>query len=574
MKLLRVLARAYPRRTAVMLGCLLLAGLAQGISVSSLLPLLTLIANDGAADTSPLGRAVAGGLQALHLSPTAAVLLALIVGGTALKAALNLLANRQIGYTVAHIATDLRLGLIRALLATRWEYYVHAPLGGFANAVALEATRAADAYLRATTMLTLALQGAVYAAIACALSWQAALLALLAGVAMTALLHSLVRLSRRAGARETKLAKSLLGRLTDVLRAIKPLKAMGREHLLEPLLEGETRRLHRAIELEVLSKAAMRALREPLIVIALAAGAVGAFSLFALPLATIIMLALLCTRTLDTLGRMQSEYQDLAACESAFWSLQTMTREAEAAREAPRGGAPPVLQRAVRLASVSFAYAEDPVLEQASLIVPAGELTVLTGPSGGGKTTVADLIVGLIEPQAGAVWIDDVPLASLDTAQWRASIGYVPQEPLLLHDTVAVNVTLGDPALTRADVDAALHAAGARELVAALPDGVETVVGERGLRLSGGQRQRIALARALVRRPALLVLDEATTALDPESEAGICATLRLLRGRVTILAICHQGRLIDSADRVYRVSGGTITEVRLRALDSPAAAAR
>jgi ATP-binding cassette subfamily C protein len=165
-----------------------------------------------------------------------------------------------------------------------------------------------------------------------------------------------------------------------------------------------------------------------------------------------------------------------------------------------------------------------------------------------------------------------VPLAGLDTAQWRAFIGYVPQEPLLLHDTVAGNVTLGDPALSAADVDAALHAAGAGELVAALPDGVETVVGERGLRLSGGQRQRIALARALVRRPALLVLDEATTALDPESEAGICATLRLLRGRVTILAICHQGRLIDSADRVFRVSGGTITEVRLRALDHRAAA--
>ena len=107
-------------------------------------------------------------MQTLHLAPTAAVLLALIVGGTALKAALILLANRQVGYTVAHIATDLRLGLIRALLATRWEYYVHAPLGGFANAVALEATRAADAYLRATTILMLVLQGVVYAAIACA----------------------------------------------------------------------------------------------------------------------------------------------------------------------------------------------------------------------------------------------------------------------------------------------------------------------------------------------------------------------------------------------------------------------
>jgi len=562
MGLLRVFAFAYPRRTAIMVGCLLLAGVAQGVSVSSLLPLLTLIAGDGSADTSPIGRAVASGLQFLHLPPTAGVLLALIVGGTALKAALVLLANRQIGDTVAHIATDLRDGLIRALLAARWEYFVHAPLGGFANAVALEATRAADAYLRAATMLTLGLQGVVYAAIACLLSWRAALLALALGVAMTALLHSLVRVSRKAGTRETRLAKSLLSRLTDVLRAIKPLKAMGREDLLAPLLEGETRGLHRAIELEVLSKAAMRALREPLIAIALAAGAYAAFALFDLPLATVIMLGLLCFRTLDTLGRMQSEYQDLATCESAFWSLRAMTREAEAAREVRRPGAAPVLRRGVRLAAVTFAYAEAPVLEAASLRLPAGELTVLTGPSGGGKTTVADLIVGLVEPQSGAVWIDDAPLTSLDTAQWRGAIGYVPQEALLLHDSVAANVTLGDADLTAADVDAALHAAGATDLVAALPAGVDSVVGERGLRLSGGQRQRIALARALVRRPALLILDEATTALDPESEAAICATLERLRGRVTILAICHHGRLIDRADRVLRVAGGTITAVR------------
>ena len=559
MGLLRVFASDYPRRTAIMVGCLLLAGVAQGISVSSLLPLLTLITGDGAADSSPIGRAVAGGLRFLDLPPTAGVLLALIVGGTALKAVLVLLANRQIGDTVAHITTDLCDGLIRALLAARWEYFTHAPLGAFANAVALEATRAAAAYLHAATMLTLGLQGLVYAAIACLLDWRAALLALAIGTAMTALLHTLVRVSRRAGRRETRLAKSLLGQLADVLRAIKPLKAMGREDLLAPLLEGETRGLHRAIEMEVLSKAAMRALREPLIVVALGAGAFAALSLFGLPLATVILLGLLCLRTLDTLGRMQSEYQDLVTCESAFWSLRAMTQEAEAARELRRPGAAPVLQRAVRLAAVTFAYADTPVLEAASLRVPAGELTVLTGPSGGGKTTVADLIVGLVEPQAGAVWVDEAPLTGLDTDQWRGAIGYVAQEGWLLHDSIAANVTLGDPELTPADVDAALSAAGATELVAALPAGVDTVVGERGLRLSGGQRQRIALARALVRRPALLILDEATTALDPASEAAICATLERLRGRVTILAICHHGQLIERADHVHRVAGGTIT---------------
>jgi ATP-binding cassette subfamily C protein len=124
-----------------------------------------------------------------------------------------------------------------------------------------------------------------------------------------------------------------------------------------------------------------------------------------------------------------------------------------------------------------------------------------------------------------------------------------------------MNVSLGDPAVSQDDVLAALSAAGADDFVAALPEGIDTPVGERGLRLSGGQRQRIALARALVRKPSLLILDEATTALDPATEAGICATLRRLRGEVTLLAICHQSALIDMADRVYRVQGGRIVRL-------------
>jgi ATP-binding cassette subfamily C protein len=124
---------------------------------------------------------------------------------------------------------------------------------------------------------------------------------------------------------------------------------------------------------------------------------------------------------------------------------------------------------------------------------------------------------------------------------------------------VATNVTLGDSKLGEAEVETALKLAGAWDFVSALPEGVRTTVGERGLRISGGQRQRIALARALVHRPKLLILDEATAALDPATETSISATLRELRGRLTILAICHQGPLIDVADRVYRVKDGAVT---------------
>jgi ATP-binding cassette subfamily C protein len=137
-------------------------------------------------------------------------------------------------------------------------------------------------------------------------------------------------------------------------------------------------------------------------------------------------------------------------------------------------------------------------------------------------------------------------------------VGYVPQEVLLFNGTIFDNIALGDPAITEADVKAALEDAGAQGFVEALPDGLNAPVGERGAMLSGGQRQRIALARALVHRPALLILDEATSALDPETEKEICQTVRRQAGKLTVLAITHQPAWVTIADRVYRVVEGAV----------------
>jgi ATP-binding cassette subfamily C protein len=184
------------------------------------------------------------------------------------------------------------------------------------------------------------------------------------------------------------------------------------------------------------------------------------------------------------------------------------------------------------------------------------------GPSGAGKTTIADLIIGLLRPQEGEVLIDNVPLEQVDLTQWRRMIGYVPQESFLLHETVLWNVTLGDPEVNESDAEAALRAAGAWEFVAELPQQIHSSVAERGMALSGGQRQRIAIARALARRPKLLILDEVTSSLDPQAEAAICQTLQGLRGQLTILAISHQPAVVEAADRIYRIQNSEVILVR------------
>ncbi len=285
-------------------------------------------------------------------------------------------------------------------------------------------------------------------------------------------------------------------------------------------------------------------------------------TMLAMPLAEVVILVFLCARIVGDLGKVQKSMQRLAVKESAYWALLDLIREAHEAVEVTSGDRPARFGREIHVDGVSFTHEVAPVLRDAEMVIPAGSLTVITGPSGSGKTTLVDLIIGLLQPDAGEVRVDGVALPEIAAREWRMQIGYVPQETLMLHQSVAQNVTLGDPSVPLADVHAALHAAGASEFVAELPEGVDTIVGERGLRLSGGQRQRLALARALVRKPSLLVLDEATTALDPATEREICETLRALRGTVTLVAICHHGHLIEVADLVYRVEGTRIDLVR------------
>ena len=190
--------------------------------------------------------------------------------------------------------------------------------------------------------------------------------------------------------------------------------------------------------------------------------------------------------------------------------------------------------------------------------VRIGEVAVLTGPSGAGKTTISDLIVGLHSAEAGRVLIDDTPIEDIDLIKWRQMVGFVPQELILFHDTIYANVALGDERLGETEVRAALEAAGAWEFVSEKPEGVMSVVGEKGAKLSGGQRQRIALARALVTNPRLLILDEVSSALDPETERDICRVVRRLAENRAVLAITHRSAFLEIADRIYRLDNGTV----------------
>ncbi len=550
--------RSYPRRSAMMLVCLLFAGLSEGVGIATFLPLLDLIVGGGSSSNTMLGRITREALAAVSLEPSLSILLSLIVAGITLKSGFTLLAMKQVGYTVAYVVTDFRLAMVRALLGARWDYFVSHQVGEFTNAISTEAIRLSKGYRLACTIISESIHVLFYIAIAALISWEVTLLSLFTGSVITFLLYPLVKMAKKAGQRQTESFQSLLPRLTDLLHGIKPIKAMARENQVRTLLDDESKNLKKALQQQVLSSEMLTILREPILILFMAIGIYFVLKHRSVPMANFMIMAFLFYRTVNRIGSVQKQVQTVATLESAYWSFRNKLKEVESAGEVLSGSIRPELNHQVAFENVCFSYGDKEILKNISFSIPYGKLTVITGISGAGKTTIADMLTGIVRPRVGDVLVDGIPFSQIDLRKWRQMIGYVPQEMFLFHETVYANVTLGEDTLTRQDVEEALIKAGALDFVSALPQGMDSVIGERGGKISGGQRQRISVARALVRKPRLLILDEVTTLLDPKTEAALCSTIFKLRGEMAILAISHQPTMVESADFVYRLDKGQI----------------
>jgi len=537
---------------------LVLAGISEGFGVGALLPLFRQLAAGAAGSENWVGRGIETLLAQFGFAPTMGSLLGLVALMMVIKGGLVLLAMQQVGYAVATVETDLRLSLIRSLMNADWLYFTGQASGRFANAVTTEAYYASHCYDITTRLLAEGVQLLVYATLSFLVSWKMTLGGLMGGGMCVLILSRLNAMARRSGEKQTRLLNAVSERLVDGIGNIKPLKAMACEDRLIPLLESEIEGLRHAKERQVLSFGALRAMTEPLFVVVLAGATYLAFRALQSEIEVLALLILLFWRSLLRIGGVQFNFQELARYQSAYWSIRSAVEEAERSAEQIGGRKSPSLNVGLEFCDLSFSHTEKIVLDRVSLTISPGSVTALVGPSGQGKTTVADLIAGLLSPDSGEVLIDRVPLGEIDLRTWRSMIGYAPQESILFHDTVFTNVTLRAPDLTRAHAEAALKAAGAWEIVSGLPDGMETVVGERGGKLSGGQRQRIVLARALIRNPRMLILDEVTSSLDSESEAEILATLSGLKGKTTMLIISHRPAAAEIADRVYRIENGRV----------------
>jgi ATP-binding cassette subfamily C protein len=558
-QLLTIFFTAEGTKPWLVLTCLLLAGLAEAGSIGTLLPAASSILDSGASGGTGAGPAIKSFIETLGIPASLGNLLIIVVSLMVAKSVLAFAALSYSGITSARVAINLRRKLIKAIFDARWSFYADQSGGRFANAISNDATRAGDAYQFAAIVVAGIVQLLAYASVAVFIDWRIALLGGVGSAILYFAMNALIRTSKRSGYKQTDRVSDLTVDMVDMLNNIKALKSMDRYGLMVQGLSGLLKRIKRSLTTIQIAKQGVIQGSDALIVLMTGAGAYVAYTYLNTTLPEMIVTGIVFFQIVSNLSKLQKQMQTAVVIESSYVRTMELIKRAEEQKENHTGTATPNLGTGCKFEGVTFAHGTAPVVSNATFDIPANRITVLQGPSGSGKTTLIDLLIGLNTAQKGRILIGGMPVETIDIKAWRQSIGYVPQELMLFHDTIHENISLSNPNVSTEAIVAALEQAGARDFIASLPHGIETDVGEMGGRLSGGQRQRIALARALVTNPKILILDEVTSALDPETEAEIVSNIASLRGRYTIVAITHRPAWTKIADRLYTISKGHVS---------------
>ena len=555
-QIFKIFFGAAETRPFLVLFCLLLGGLAEAIGIGTLLPITSAVLNPGGSNPSAFESLIRQGFAAVGVDPNFTNLLLLVVGIMALRSVLLFSALSYAGITAARVANNFRSRLIKAIMEARWSFYANQSAGKVATTLGNDATRAGDAYMTFATVAACTVQIAAYALIATLINWRVAVAGIVGGVLISLLSAKLVRISRRAGYKQTQRIGIMTSDTVEMLHNMKALKSMHRYGPLTVHMDDVLNKLKRSLYASTLSRNGLTYGNDLLVAMLIGSGAYVAHVLAGVSIPQLFVFGVLFFQVVSYASKLQKQIQLAVQYEGAYVSVSDALEKAEASREGASGTGTPDANAALHFDNVDFSHAETPVLKKLNLEIPAQAITVIQGASGAGKTTLLDLLVGLLRPQAGTVRLGTTDLMNIDAQKWRKLIGYVPQELALFHDTIRANITLYDETISEDAITESLTLSGVAAFVSQMPNGLDTDVGEFGGKLSGGQRQRISLARALVTRPKVLILDEVTSALDPETEDAIVSNIAELRGRYTIIAITHRPAWTRIADRLYTLENG------------------
>ena len=563
----RVYRQYVGRRMYIVFFLTALSALSEGLGIALLLPLLR--ATDSSSQEVP-SSGVEGAmfdlLEWVGISDSLVGILIFIGIVFAGKGGLNFSKEGYQGYLQSELLRELKEGLFDAYSDIKYEAYIKNNTGHYVNVVTTLANQFFQSFRGFASFFSSIITTSSYFIIAFAITWKFALMASLIGAFLLTLfkyINTYVRgISRKAS--------SEMGRLNNLLvQALQGFKYIVSTNQVGHLKNEVTKsisRLTKYVFRQRVAGAFTSSVKEPLSISFIILIVVLQVLVLKEPVTPIFVSIILFHRGLQSLIGIQSNWQSVMSLIGSVEIVHDEFQKAKKSQERKGGQEVTPLSSEITLENVSFSYGGgESVLENISLDIPSNSTIALVGESGAGKSTLVDMLTLLLPPQSGRILIDGVDATNIDLSSWRSQIGYVSQETVMFDDTVANNISLwaGDPTEDPAlkdQIRAAARRAHAHDFIEALPEGYQTIVGDRGIRLSGGQRQRLFIARELFKRPQLLILDEATSALDTESEKLVQESIEELKGSTTIVMIAHRLSTVKSANRIYVLEHGKVIE--------------
>jgi subfamily B ATP-binding cassette protein MsbA len=471
-----------------------------------------------------------------------------------------------VDWTLGRVLVDIQQGLCAKLLSLPLGFHHGTTRGDMLSRTVNDATRAHSALdLIFAEVVQNGLALLIGVVLLCWISWQLTLTIGLATPLIAVVIAVFGRRIRKASKRRQESLAGVTQRLVQILAGIKVIKAFRAEDIEAGHFARENlryfRRNMKVVKNRALARTFVEGLNNLIGVVVVLLGVLLVLDNWGLSLGSLLSFAMamqVTYRPLKDLTKAWTQLQDAMPAADRFFELLDAPGEtADAADALPFPG----VREAVRFESVSFSYGREPVLRDVSFEVRAGETVAIVGRTGAGKTTLVDLLLRYFEPVRGRITIDGTPLSRFARRSLLDRVAVVTQEPFLFAGTIGENIRYGAPGAGEAEVKAAAAAAHVQEFVDTLPDGFETEVGDAGVKLSGGQRQRVTIARAIVRDPAILVFDEATSSLDSKSERIVQDAIdSLLEGRTTFV-IAHRLSTVRSADRIVVLEEGRVAAV-------------
>lgn len=464
---------------------------------------------------------------------------------------------------------NLRFTTYSAILRSNWDFFMKKRKSDIINTLITEMGRVGSGLNMSLHFITYLIFGLIQLAIAFWLSARLTFFVLLCGVVYAFLAKRFIKKAKTLGSVTSEIAQSYLAGISDQLNGIKDIKSNTLEESRLIWLQKITRKMQDEQTAYIELKATSELLLKITSAVFISLFLYFSITFFHTRPAQLIVVIMIFFRLWPRIAVMQSTAEQIAACLPAFKVLAELEKECDEAREVKNRGSnkrsisPIRLEEGIECRNLFFRYnRKEPVyaLEDVSLHIPANRMIAIVGRSGAGKSTLIDVLMGLMQPERGEILLDGSPLTEDKIMGLRRSISYVPQDPFLFNASIRENLLLIEPDATDANLWKALEFSASAEFVRKFPQGLETVIGDRGVRLSGGERQRLVLARAILRKPSILVLDEATSALDTENETKIQGVLDRLKGEMTVIIIAHRLSTIRNADQVIVLDQGRIIQ--------------